>query len=352
MSFKKKTSLGDEALDTLGCLVRVFGEEAFALGDDPDPSRFSAQSQELVEHIENGSAAPLAGIPESTAPDRAWPRVRGFFIDRRKRENAFVSSALDNYRGVVDDLVSGLRRIGQRDKDTEASIRSGLGSMESIVDIGSLPEIKAALKKTIDEIDETFARQRKEYEEQISDLNDKMSSLKQDLDSTLEQMKRDPLTDAYNRAGFDSAINYSVNMKFMANQPCTLVMIDVDLFKEINDRYGHSAGDEVLRAIATCLERAFIRKSDLVCRLGGDEFAVVVNDTKAENSEVLIRRFVELVREIEVPGAPAEVRVSCSVGFAEIAAGDDAQTLLDRADKALYRAKDDGRDRICGASAA
>lgn len=346
MTFAKKTSLGDEAMDTLGCLVRVFGEESFALADDPDPDRFRAQSAELAQHIENGSAAPLAGIDEATAPGRAWARVRGFFIDRRRRERAFVSSALDNYRGVVDDFVSGLRRIGKRDRDTEASIRSGLGSIESIVEIGSLPEIKAALTRTIDEIGETLARQKQEYEQQISELNEKMSSLRQDLVSTLEQMKRDPLTDIYNRAGFDSAINYSVNMKFIANQPCTLVMIDVDHFKQINDRYGHAAGDGVLREIAACLQRAFIRKSDLVCRLGGDEFAVVVNDTRSEQCEVLIRRFIELADEIEVASAPAGTRVGCSIGFAEILPTDDAETLLERTDKALYQAKRDGRNCV------
>jgi diguanylate cyclase (GGDEF)-like protein len=346
MTFGKKASLGDEALDTLGCLVRVFGEESFALADDADPDLFRAQSAELAQHIENGSAAPLAGIEEATAPGRAWARVRGCFIDRRRRERAFVSSALDNYRGVVDDFVSGLKRIGKRDRDTEASIRSGLGSIESIVEMGSLPEIKEALTRTIDEIGETLARQKREYEQQISELNEKMSSLKQDLVSTLEQMKRDPLTDIYNRAGFDSAIKYSVNMKFIANQPCTLVMIDIDRFKQINDRYGHSAGDGVLREIATCLQRAFIRKSDLVCRLGGDEFAVVVNDTKSENCELLIRRFVELAGEIDVASAPAGIRVSCSIGLAEIASSDDAETLLERTDKALYQAKHDGRNCV------
>jgi diguanylate cyclase len=347
MTFKKKqTSLGDEALDTLGCLVRIFGDESFMLGDESDPSQFPAQCHEVVQHIENGSASPLAGIAQSAGAERAWPRVRGFFTDRRKREKAFVSSALENYRGVVDDLVAGLKSVGQRDKDTEASIRSGLGSIESVVGAGSLPEIKAALSKTIDEINETFTRQRKEYEQQISELNEKMSSLRQDLVSTLEQMKHDPLTEVYNRAGFDSAIQYSLNMKFIANQPGTLVMIDIDHFKGINDQYGHSAGDEVLRAIGACLERAFIRKSDLVCRYGGDEFAVIVNDTAGDKAGVLAQRFVDQVREIRVGHAAGDIGVTCSVGYTEIASDDGVQSLLERADKALYQAKHDGRDCI------
>ena len=343
---KKQASLGDEALDTLGCLVRVFGDESFMLGDESDPDRFPAQCREVVQHIENGSASPLAGIALSGGAERAWPRVRGFFTDRRKREKAFVSSALENYRGVIDDLVAGLKSVGQRDKDTEASIRSGLHSIESVITAGSLPEIKAALSKTIEEINETFVRQRKEYEQQISELNEKMSSLRQDLVSTLEQMKQDPLTEVYNRAGFDSAIQYSLNMKFIANQPGTLVMIDIDYFKAINDQYGHAAGDDVLRAIGACLERAFIRKSDLPCRLGGDEFAVIVNDTTGDKADVLIQRFVELVREIRVQCAAGDIGVTCSVGYTEIASDDDVATLIDRADKALYQAKHDGRNCI------
>jgi diguanylate cyclase (GGDEF)-like protein len=339
-------SLEDEALDTLGCVIRVMGDESFPLGDEAEPGLFPAQCKEVAKHVENGSAAPLCGIPQPTAAEREWPKVRGFFTDRRKHEKEFVSNALENYRGVVNDLVSGLKRIGQRDKDTEASIRSGLGSVETIVDVGSLPEIKAALSKTIEEIDHTFAQQKKDYEAQINELNEKMSNLRQDLVATLEQMKRDPLTEVYNRAGFDSAIQYSVNMRFIANQPGTLVMIDVDYFKEINDRYGHSAGDDVLRAIATCLQRSFIRKSDLVCRFGGDEFSVILNDTTGEKSALLVERFAELVREVDVPYAPKDVRVTCSIGYTEISETDDVQSLLERADKALYQAKHDGRNCI------
>jgi len=122
------------------------------------------------------------------------------------------------------------------------------------------------------------------------------------------------------------------------------VMIDLDDFKSVNDSYGHSAGDEVLRAVGESLARAFIRKSDLVARYGGDEFAVILNDTAAENSVKLIERFLTSVRDICVPYAPADTRISCSAGYTEIHERDTVESLVKRADKALYQAKADGRN--------
>ena len=75
---------------------------------------------------------------------------------------------------------------------------------------------------------------------------------------------KDPLTGINNRRAFDAAIKHSVNMHFVLSQPLTLVLVDVDHFKQINDQYGHPAGDDVLRSVAECLERSFVRRGDLV----------------------------------------------------------------------------------------
>ena len=171
-----------------------------------------------------------------------------------------------------------------------------------------------------------------------------MSSLRQDLMAAREEMKRDPLTDAYNRGAFDTAIEQSLNLHFILNQPVTLVMIDLDNFKAVNDTYGHTAGDDVLRAVGECLERSFIRKGDFVARFGGDEFAVILNDTSAANSTRLIERFLEKANEITVQDAPDAQQVSCSAGYTEIHASDTVKTAMQRADQALYEAKEAGRN--------
>lgn len=338
------SEIGEGALDTLGCVLRTMGDISFPLENESDSDAFRAKCSQFACHVENG--APISSVETTATSDgtRQWGHVRRFFIDRRTEEKAFVTERLGDYRGVVEDLVDGLRQAGQRDQDTEQSVRDDLGSIETAVDTGELPQIKTVLSKTVQNITETFAQKKKAYETQIKELNDRMSGLRQDLVAAREEMKRDTLTNAYNRGAFDTAIVQSLNTHFILNQPVTLVLIDLDNFKEINDTYGHAAGDEVLRAMGDCLARSFIRKSDFTARYGGDEFAVILSDTTSENSISLIERFMHKVGEITVPYASDDVNVGCSIGFTQIHDDDSTQTLIERADSALYEAKAAGRN--------
>lgn len=338
-------SIADGALDTLSSVIRVMGDESFPLDKDIDPAVFPAMCAEFARHVENGAGVPSFDIPSSADGARDWSRVRRFFADRRHAERSFVTERLQDYRGIVDDLVSGLRDIGQRDETTESSVRASLDTIEDAVSTGVLPKIKEALALTVRQVNETFTEQRQEYEKQLKELNDRMSSLRQDLVSAREEMKRDALTDAYNRGAFDSAIAQSLNMHFILQQPVTLVLVDLDNFKDVNDTYGHTAGDEVLRAVGDCLARSFIRKNDFVARYGGDEFAVILTDTSARHAGKLIDRFLEYARAIRVASVPDEALVACSAGYTEIASTDTVEELIKRADQALYQAKADGRDR-------
>ena len=337
-------SLADGALDTLGTVIRVMGEESFPLDHDVDPAIFRELCAQFAGHVENGGAVPSYDITQSADGARDWSLVRRFYADRRQAENAFVTDRLQNYRSVVEDMVAGLRQIAARDQTTENRVLESLNAVEQAISAGALPEIEVALAQSIEQVTQTFAEQKQEYEAQLEEMNGRLSSLRQDLVAAREEMKRDPLTDAYNRGAFDTAIEQSLNMHFILNQPVTLVLIDLDNFKGVNDNFGHAAGDAVLRDVGECLERAFIRKGDLVARYGGDEFAVILNDTSAANSARLIERFLENANKIKINDAPEGTRVSCSAGYTEIHDSDSVESVIKRADRALYAAKKAGRN--------
>ncbi|NND36101.1 MAG: diguanylate cyclase [Gammaproteobacteria bacterium] len=337
-------SVTDGALDTLGSVIRVMGDESFPLDSDLDGQAFRAKCSEFARHVEHGAAVPSCGIPQSPDSNRDWARVRRFFADRRHAEKAFVGKRLQDYRSIVDDFVSSLRGIGERDESTETTVRDGLEKIQAAVDIGALADIKNALSETLQNVGDTFSEQKREYEKRLEELNDRMSSLRQDLVAAREEMKRDALTDAFNRGAFDASIKNAVNMHYVLRQPFTLIMTDIDHFKQVNDERGHTAGDAALRAVSDCLARTFIRKSDLVCRYGGDEFAIILTDTAAGDARRLIERFMKSAREIRLPAIPGEQVVTCSVGYTEIVDSDTVESLVNRADQALYRAKAAGRD--------
>jgi len=332
----------DGALDTLASVLRTFGDPAFGIDDGLDPDAFRGLCDALACHVENGARVDALDIPQNASGERAWGRVRRFFIDRRRAECAFVDGRLSGYRGIVEDLVGGLRELGRRDGETESCVTGNLKAVEAAVETGRLDEIRATLNRSVQNVADSFARQKREYERQIAELNRRMSGMRDDLVTAREQMKRDALTGTYNRGAFDTALVHNLNLNFILGQPVTVVFADLDHFKAVNDRHGHAAGDGVLRAVGDCLSRTFIRKSDVVARYGGDEFAVILADTSAADSVALLERFFRTLGKERLPGIDGAA-LSCSVGYTEIAPGDSVESVVMRADAALYEAKEAGR---------
>ena len=341
----RPVSMADGAIDTLSSVIRIMGDESFPLDSDNDPDAFPLTCAELARHIENGASVPSFDIQASSDGRRSWGRVRRFFADRRHAEKQYVTERLSDYRDIVEDLVGGLRSIVQRDQKTEDSVCESLEAIKAAVETGDIARVKSSLSDTVQQVQETFTEQRKEYEKQLAELNERMSSLRKDLVDAREEMQRDSLTNAYNRGAFDTAIQRSLSMQLIVKQPVTLMLIDVDNFKQVNDNYGHAAGDEALRQLGDTLSRSFIRKSDIVARYGGDEFAVILPDTSPAHARKLIDRFLERSCALRISAAPEEMTVACSVGYTELSDEDTVETLVARADKALYEAKSAGRNR-------
>jgi len=169
-------------------------------------------------------------------------------------------------------------------------------------------------------------------------------------DAALEALEQASMTDALtelaNRRGFWGTATAALDACQRRGAPASVIMFDLDRFKTINDGFGHAAGDEVLREAAAAVRRQ-VRASDIAARLGGEEFALFCPDTGASQAAALAERVrAEIRRSVRHPAGEAMV-VTTSAGVATIAAGQaDLDSALAAADRAMYRAKEAGRDRV------
>lgn len=343
-------SLADGALDTLGCVFQTMARESFPLEPDNDPQDFAARCLEVARHVENGSAAPSICIEAATSL-RNWGAVRRFYVDRRRSETSFVSSRLQDYRGIIEQFVIGLKQIAVQNGATKKLVSEGLGSIEAAINGGKLDDIKKALALVVNDVGFAFSEQEIQHQQQIYELNQRIDVLREDLVAAQEEMQLDSLTEICNRGAFSAALQRHVNTYFLLRQPVSVIMIDVDNFKAINDTFGHPAGDSVLQAIAGHLSRIFVRRNDVVARYGGDEFAIILPDSDIKGLASTLQRMLKVIRSIKIETADdavtakPEIVVSCSAGCAEICETDTVESLVNRADKALYEAKQAGRNR-------
>lgn len=158
------------------------------------------------------------------------------------------------------------------------------------------------------------------------------------------QARTDALTGLLNRRGFTTQIEFAVALATRSGRPMSLVTVDVDYFKKVNDTFGHDAGDEVLRRLAQVLEQR-VRACDIIGRLGGEEFAVILPDTDSVGARTLAQAIVDSVAAQEMPLVG---RITVSAGVASFRAQhDSSRALLRRSDAALYEAKAQGRNQVC-----
>ncbi|SFM40093.1 GGDEF domain-containing protein [Thermodesulforhabdus norvegica] len=157
----------------------------------------------------------------------------------------------------------------------------------------------------------------------------------------------DPLTGLYNMRSFFRALESEMHRTRRSRVPTSLIMLDLDHFKQINDTYGHIAGDYVLKSVADTLRNG-VRAGDLPCRYGGEEFAVVLPGTSLSQAVGVAKRLKEAIEKLKCFYAGKEIPVTASFGVATYrgTTPPEVTPFVDRADKCLMEAKQNGRNRI------
>jgi len=182
-------------------------------------------------------------------------------------------------------------------------------------------------------------------------------SLQDDVEITFQQQLyqsavRDGLTQVYNRQFFEERLHHEFSYAFRHTTAISLLMVDIDFFKKVNDTYGHPTGDLVLKVIACTIQR-IIRNEDILCRYGGEEFVVIARGTDYINTGALAERIRRAIEELSIPITSGDIKITVSVGWATMSKGEyrSPKELLSASDKALYLAKQGGRNLAMGAAA-
>lgn len=172
-----------------------------------------------------------------------------------------------------------------------------------------------------------------------------ITAQKQHEQDLFEKAVKDPLTGCYNRRQFQELAAKEIRRAWRYNSTFTLIMLDIDHFKKVNDMHGHAAGDEVLKALAACITGT-LRTSDIFARYGGEEFIILLPETTIENGYLVAERIRERVAALMVPVSESEnIRFTISLGIVESTFSSDINELTKYADAALYTSKESGRNR-------
>ncbi|MDD2800813.1 MAG: GGDEF domain-containing protein, partial [Methylococcales bacterium] len=224
----------------------------------------------------------------------------------------------------------------------------------------SLEPLKAAITERLSTITQEIQRHsateqtlRQKTEQQLEALNGRIanmesesSELKSKLILANNQAFRDSLTGLPNRTAYNERLEAEIARWKRYLAPLSLIVWDVDHFKRINDTYGHKAGDKVLLLIARQLS-AHSRETDFISRFGGEEFTMLLPNTNKESALILANQLRATIEKTGFNSNGSAVVVTISCGIADFNPGDDDETVFERADKALYQAKQQGRNQCC-----
>ena len=244
------------------------------------------------------------------------------------------------FESVLDDEINGLKKI--------STLTSSIDALKSQIS-QRLAAIESALEKR--QVKDRAIRQAAQKNRHVFKFG--FEKLKHELDEATryseeleKKLNQDQLTGAFNRRAYDKRIENEM-ARFLRYGTCfSLLLIDVDKFKRINDNYGHSIGDRCLQEI---IKRTLplLRKNDMLARYGGDEFLVIMPETDKEGARKAAEKIRQTIEKIEFIYKKDKVKVTVSIGVTQAKPGDQKpQQVFERSDMAVYQAKEQGRNQV------
>jgi len=300
-------------------------------------------SVEACPAVGQGLKEGLAELEEGLARDTSAAALEATEAGAREQLQGWGRATAGHYRqkaAEVKALLLTMARmtesVGERDQRAAGQISEVTTRLEAIACLEDLTEIRASIERSAAELKTSVARMAAEGKQAIAELRAEVSSYQAKLEEAEELASRDALTGLHNRAWAEGQIERRMTL----GGPLSVAVVDIDDFKRVNDRYGHLAGDELLKLFAEELKSAS-RSTDVIGRWGGDEFILVMDCRHAEADAQIERLRVWVCGDYQLKQSwgGMKLSVAASIGLAEFAAGETMKDLLARADASMYAQK-------------
>ena len=298
-------------------------------------------SAEFRKHLHDCREQIHAHKPLGPITQRMFELCQDYFqrakVYRNERESGYVET-IQVLREAVIKLAGDSRHFNTQLAHSSNRIRK-------LTEIEDITELKSRIAREVEDLSRTIEEKQKHEEEHMAKLSARVEVLEEKLHRAKDEASMDALTHISNRRAFDKAIASWVQDYTNNSGTFVLVLADIDDFKAINDLHGHPVGDRVLMGAAQLLATS-VRQADLVARYGGEEFAVLLANAKLSNTEARIQQMVKSIAAYRFRFEGGALQFTLSCGMSEFSAGDTVQTVIERADKALYDAKRKGKNRV------
>jgi diguanylate cyclase (GGDEF)-like protein len=320
--------------------LRIVVDELLSLLVDLASAYHEAGDPALAESLElhRRQLAEAAGHDTLAATAESCLETARAAVAKALKRQSEQHAELTRFVALVRDTVTVLGGDGH---DPSRDISHAADRFHELLEIKDFGELRARLAAEVTGLRRLAEERQRQWRDATEKFMARVAVLETQLAGVREEASLDPLTKVGNRRSFENALNEHL---LKSKRQFVVALFDVDNFKQINDTHGHVMGDRVLQGVALALKSS-LRPGDVLARIGGDEFAVIAAGLTLRQSEA---RMQSALADIAAQLGKVEglVPVSLSCGVAECSAGDTAQSLLGRADQALYDAKRKGKNRV------
>jgi diguanylate cyclase len=270
------------------------------------------------------------------------------FIDHQHK---YIADREKELRDIIELLTKAMANLDVENRDFYHRVNDQSEKIENITRLDDIKKIKTALAHEVSQMKDMVNQKKTQDRRQVQLLSGQVDSLRQELEKTRVKSMTDGLTGIYNREAFDDTLAELIERSRVMHTTFSLLMLDLDDFKQVNDTYGHIIGDRVLM-VFTQKCRTSIRGDDYIARYGGEEFAMILPGASLKNAIKKGRQICDSVASakyaIDSNCKEDTLSITVSIGITEFHKDDTPESVIERADKALYKAKGSGKNRVVG----